>query len=83
MDLHYNVETIKSVLKNLKITKSRYERDPNLCPLSISITPPRRANKTMMEDDAAIGVDRYIPILASSDETTSSRYLDKVSRELF
>ena len=78
-----DVETTKSVLENLEIAKSRYERDPNLGPLSISITPPSRPSKTMMEDYAAIGVERYIPILASSDETTSLTYLDKLNSELF
>jgi len=78
-----DVETTKSVLENLEIAKSRYERDPNLGPLSISITPPSRPSKTMMEDYAAIGVERYIPILASSDEATSLTYLDKLNSELF
>ena len=78
-----DVETTKSVLENLEIAKSRYERDPKLGPLSISITPPSRPSKTMMEDYAAIGVDRYIPILASSDEATSLTYLDNLNSELF
>ncbi len=78
-----DVETTKSVLENLEIAKSRYERDPNLGPLSISITPPSRPSKTMMEDYAAIGVERYIPILASSDEATSLTYLDNLNSELF
>ena len=78
-----DVETTKSVLENLEIAKSRYERDPNLGPLSISITPPSRPNKAMMEEYAAIGVDRYIPILASSDETSSLKYLDDLNNELF
>ena len=37
----------------------------------------------MMEEYAAIGVDRYIPILASSDETSSLKYLDNLNSELF
>jgi len=78
-----DVETTKSVLENLEIAKSRYERDPNLGPISISVTPPSRPSKTMMEDYAAIGVDRYIPILASSDEATSLTYLDNLNSELF
>ena len=78
-----DIETTKKVLENLEIAKSRYERDPNLGPLSISITPPSRPSKTMMEDYAAIGVERYIPILASSDEATSLTYLDNLNSELF
>ena len=78
-----DVETTKSVLENLEIAKSRYERDPNLGPISISLTPPSRPNKAMMEEYAAIGVDRYIPILASSDETSSLKYLDDINNELF
>ena len=78
-----DVETTKTVLENLEIAKSRYERDPNLGPISISVTPPSRPNKAMMEEYAAIGVDRYIPILASSDETTSLKYLDNLNSELF
>ena len=78
-----DVETTKSVLENLEIAKSRYERDPNLGPISISVTPSSRPNKAMMEEYAAIGVDRYIPILASSDETSSLKYLDDLNNELF
>ena len=78
-----DVETTKSVLENLEIAKSRYKRDPNLGPISISVTPPSRPNKAMMEEYAAIGVDRYIPILASSDETSSLKYLDDLNNELF
>ena len=78
-----DVETTKGVLENLEIAKRRYERDPNLGPISISVTPPSRPNKAMMEEYAAIGVDRYIPILASSDETSSLKYLDGLNNELF
>ena len=78
-----DVETTKSVLENLEIAKSRYERGPNLGPISISVTPPSRPNKAMMEEYAAIGVDRYIPIIASSDETSSLKYLDNLNSELF
>ena len=78
-----DVETTKSVLENLEIAKSRYERGPNLGPISISVTPPSRPNKAMMEEYASIGVDRYIPILASSDETSSLKYLDNLNSELF
>ena len=76
-------KTTQNVLENLEIAKSRYERDPNLGPISISVTPPSRPNKAMMEEYAAIGVDRYIPILASSDEATSLKYLDNLNSELF
>ena len=78
-----DLKTTKTVLENLEIAKSRYERDPNLGPISISVTPPSRPNKAMMEEYAAIGVDRYIPILASSDETSSLKYLDDLNNELF
>ena len=78
-----DLKTTKNVLENLEIAKSRYERDPNLGPISISVTPPSRPNKAMMEDYAAIGVDRYIPILASSDEISSLKYLDDLNSELF
>ena len=73
----------ENLAENLEIAKSRYERDPNLGPISISVTPPSRPNKAMMEDYAAIGVDRYIPIMASSDETTSLKYLENLNSELF
>ena len=78
-----DVETTKSVLENLEIAKSRYKRDSNLGPISISVTPPSRPSKAMREEYAAIGVDRYIPILASSDETSSLKYLDNLNSELF
>ena len=78
-----DVDTTKRVLENLEIAKSRYERDPSLGEISISVTPPAKPTKTMMEDYAAIGVERFIPILASTDEQTSLEYLDNIGKELF
>ena len=78
-----DVDTTKKVLENLEIAKSRYERDPALGEISISVTPPAKPTKTMMDEYAALGVDRFIPILASNDEQSSLSYLDVVGRELF
>ena len=78
-----DVDTTKKVLENLEIAKSRYERDPALGEISISVTPPAKPTKTMMDEYAALGVDRFIPILASNDEQSSISYLDVVGRELF
>ena len=77
-----DVDTTKKVLENLEIAKSRYERDPALGEISISVTPPAKPTKTMMDEYAALGVDRFIPILASNDEQSSLSYLDVVGREL-
>ena len=78
-----DTDTTKKVLENLEIAKSRYERDPALGEISISVTPPAKPTKTMMDEYAALGVDRFIPILASNDEQSSLSYLDVVGRELF
>jgi len=78
-----DADTTKKVLENLEIAKSRYERDPALGEISISVTPPAKPTKTMMDEYAALGVDRFIPILASNDEQSSLSYLDIVGRELF
>ena len=78
-----DTDTTKKVLENLEIAKSRYERDPGLGEISISVTPPAKPTKTMMDEYAALGVDRFIPILASNDEQSSLSYLDVVGRELF
>ena len=78
-----DADTTKKVLENLEIAKSRYERDPALGEISISVTPPAKPTKTMMNEYAALGVDRFIPILASNDEQSSLSYLDIVGRELF
>ena len=78
-----DADTTKKVLENLEIAKSRYERDPALGEISISVTPPAKPTKTMMDEYAALGVDRFIPILASNDEQSSLSYLDVVGRELF
>ena len=78
-----DTDTTKKVLENLEIAKSRYERDPALGEISISVTPPAKPTKTMMNEYAALGVDRFIPILASNDEQSSLSYLDIVGRELF
>jgi probable F420-dependent oxidoreductase len=76
-------ETTKKVLENLEIAKARYQRDPALGKLTISVTPQGKPTKTMMEDYASLGVDRLIPMLRSSDEPSSLEYIDFLNRELF
>ncbi len=77
-----DVDTTKKVLEGLELAKARYERPANLGPLEISVTPPKPPTKAMLEDYAAMGVHRLIPMLAFYQEDNILSMLDKMASEL-
>lgn len=77
-----DVATAAKSLATLELAKARYQRPEHLGQLEISITPPKPPTKAMMEDYAAAGVDRLIPMLGFYDEGNILAALDDMAKEL-
>ncbi len=77
-----DVDTTAKSLELLKLAEARYERPANLGDLSISVTPPRPPTRAMLDDYAALGVDRVIPMLGFYDEDNILSALDALANDL-
>jgi probable F420-dependent oxidoreductase len=77
-----DVDTTKKVLERIELAKARHERDPALGDLPISITPAGRPTKDMIEEYAALGVDRLIPILGAPTQAAALENVDKIAEQL-
>jgi probable F420-dependent oxidoreductase len=73
--------TAKS-LEALKLANARYERPAELGAMDLSLTPPKPPTKTMMEDYAALGIHRLIPMLGFYTEDNIYSALEDLAREL-
>lgn len=73
--------TAKSVAA-LELASARYERPANLGEITLSITPPKPPTKSMMEDYAALGVTRLIPMLGFYQQENILSALDGLANEL-
>ena len=77
-----NVETAAKVIEQLELAKARYDRADSLGQLDISVTPPKPPTRAMMEDYAALGVTRIIPMLGFYNEDNILTSLDDLASEL-
>ncbi len=77
-----DVETTAKVLEELKLARARYDRPADMGDLSISVTPPKPPTRAMMEDYAALGVTRLIPMLGFYPESEVLSALDGLAAEL-
>lgn len=77
-----DVETTRKSLELLNLAKARHQRAEELGELSISITPPKPPTRAMMEDYAALGVTRLIPMLGFYNEDNVLTALDGLARDL-
>lgn len=77
-----DVETTRKSLELLNLAKARHQRAEELGDLSISITPPKPPTRAMMEDYAALGVTRLIPMLGFYNEDNVLTALDGLARDL-
>ncbi len=77
-----DVETAGKALEGLKLAEARFERPETLGELSISITPPKPPTKAMLEDYAALGVHRLIPMLGFYNEDNVLSELDALAADL-
>ena len=77
-----DVATTAKVLEQLELAKARSNRPEGLGSLSISVTPPKPPTKAMMEDYAALGVDRLIPMLGFYNQDNILSSLDELANTL-
>ena len=77
-----DVETTAKSVEALRLAQARFERPAELGEMEISITPPKPPSKAMLEDYAALGVSRVIPMLGFYNEGNVLSELDNLAREL-
>jgi hypothetical protein len=77
-----DVETTAKSIESLQLAQARFERPAELGNMELSITPPKPPSKTMMEDYAALGVTRIIPMLGFYDADNILSALDNLASDL-
>lgn len=77
-----DVSTTAKTIERLELAKARHSRAEALGDLSISITPPKPPSKAMLEDYAALGVTRVIPMLGFYNPDNILTSLDDMASEL-
>lgn len=77
-----DVDTTAKALEGLNLAKARHSRPKELGNLTISITPPKPPNKAMLEQYAALGVDRVIPMLGFYNQNNILDSLSSLAEEL-
>ena len=77
-----DVATTAKALEELQLAKARHPRPDDLGELSLSVTPPKPPTKAMLDDYAALGVDRVIPMLGFYNESNVLDSLSAMADEL-
>lgn len=77
-----DVATTAKALQALELAQARFERPTELGEIELSLTPPKPPTRTMMEDYAALGIHRLIPMLGFYKEENILTELDKLANEL-
>jgi probable F420-dependent oxidoreductase len=77
-----DVSATKRALEALQQAANRYDRPAGLGDLEISITPPKPPTRAMLDDYAALGVSRLIPMLGFYPQETLMHDLEQLATEL-
>jgi len=77
-----DVSATGKVLEGLQLALARYERPAHLGDLEISITPPKPPTRTMLDEYAALGVHRLIPMLGFYQPDNIMHALENLASEL-
>jgi probable F420-dependent oxidoreductase len=77
-----DVATTGKVISELKRLLLDTRRDVALGTLSFSVTPPVLPTKAMLEDYAALGVSRVIPMLRNNSEASALEVVGKLASDL-
>jgi probable F420-dependent oxidoreductase len=77
-----DVATTTKIVESLKLANARYQRPANLGDIELSITPPKPPTKSMVEDYAALGITRVIPMLGFYNEDNILQSLDDLAHDL-
>jgi hypothetical protein len=74
--------TTAKTVETLRLTNARYERPGQLGELELSVTPPKPPSRAMMEDYAALGISRLVPMLGFYQQDNILSSLDALAGEL-
>ena len=77
-----DVNATKRALEALQQAANRYYRPAGRGDREISITPLKPATRVMLDDYAALGVSRLIPMLGFYPQETLMRDLEQLATEL-
>ena len=77
-----DVETAGKTIERLRLAEQRFDRGEGLGTLEISITPPKPPTRAMLDDYAALGVDRVMPMLGFYGPDDILAALDGLATEL-
>ncbi len=77
-----DVDATAKAVEGLKLAQARFERPAELGEMELSLTPPKPPTRAMVEDYAALGISRVIPMLGFYDETNVLGALDDLARDL-
>ncbi len=78
-----DVATTAKVLRSIKSLQGTLARPETLGELSISVTPQVLPTRSMLEDYAALGVTRIIPMLRNNSAESALATVDKLHNDLF
>jgi probable F420-dependent oxidoreductase len=77
-----DMATTAKTVETLRLTNARYERPGQLGELELSVTPPKPPSRAMMEDYAALGISRLVPMLGFYQQDNILSSLDALAGEL-
>ncbi len=77
-----DVSAATKAAEEIRLAKARYQRPDDLGEIELSITPPKPPTKTMVEDYAALGISRVIPMLGFYNEDNILNSIDALAQEL-
>lgn len=77
-----DVAATGKVISQLRSLLDSTARNPALGTLSLSVTPPVLPSMAMLEDYAALGVTRVIPMLRNNSEASALGVVEQLARDL-
>ena len=77
-----DVSTTAKALEGLELAQARYKRPAELGELELSITPPKPPTRAMLDDYAALGIKRVIPMLGFYNQDNILQSLETMASEL-
>jgi len=75
-----DVDATADRLEWLRVFKEKGLRSPELGDVEISVTPPKRLTRELVEKYEAIGVHRLIPALNASTLDSALRFVDEIGK---
>ena len=77
-----DVANTAKAVEALTLAQARFTRPQGLGDIELSLTPPKPPTRAMMEDYAALGINRLIPMLGFYNEDNILQSLDSLANEL-